>query len=217
MKKMTLEEKVKMARESKFSMPREVSCQKTFLPEGMWAYVFRHTQWGELGRLLILPHPSGQTQFTCEVAGDPNDPITMKRREILEPITKGMLEKMNMICGKGSGDPQAYSLSKEKHVIKSDVMPCEKCGAPTAMLILAEDAVTTDRLEDYARLMYEKIKELDVHTWVIGAEKEVFTNGDFAGESLALKVWPSREQAKVILSTDLNLQLDVLMQKHCRS
>ncbi len=216
MKKATLEEKVKLARESNFSMPREVSCQKTLLPEGIWAYVFRHTQLGELGRLLLLPHSSGQTQFSCEVVGSPDDPLTLKRREILEPITRSMLEKMEMICGNSSGTSQAYSLGKEHHLIKSEVMPCEKCNVPTAMLILAPDAFTADRLEDYARLMYEKVKELNVPTWIVGAEKEIIINGDAVGEALVLKVWPKREKAKIIPSSDLNPQLDALMQEHCR-
>ena len=211
----SLEEKVRRAKANKFSMPADVSCQKTLLPEGRWAYIFRHDRLGELGRLLILAHGNDQSQFLCEVAGEPDDPITQKRREILEPITRDILDKMALICGKGTGEPEPHTLSKQQHVIKSEWIPCCHCQTPTALLIFAPDAFTADRLEDYARLMYAKVKELNVLTWVVGAEKEVINNGDPVGESLILKIWPVREQAKIILSTEFNPQLDVLMQSHC--
>lgn len=215
MKKRGLKAKVQQAKQANFSLPAEVSSQKIFLPEGIWAYVFHHTQLGELGRLLLLPHPSGQTQFACEVAGEPDDPMTQQRQAILEPITKALLEKMEMICGKGQGSPRPYSLSKAQQVIKSEIIPCDQCGEPTAILILAPDALTADRLEDYARRMYAKVKAMNVPTWIVGAEKETMINRMPCGEALVLKVWPKREAAKVISSTVLNPQLDELMQKHC--
>ena len=94
-------------------------------------------------------------------------------------------------------------------------MPCDRCGAPTAMLIIAPDAITADRLEDYARKMFSKVKELAIPAWVVGAEREVKVNDTLVGEALIMKIWPERKKAKVMLSTELNLQLDELMERHC--
>ncbi|PIR10220.1 MAG: hypothetical protein COV52_09685 [Gammaproteobacteria bacterium CG11_big_fil_rev_8_21_14_0_20_46_22] len=215
MNKDSLDEKVRRAKATPFLLPKEVSLKKTLLPDNVWTYVFRHNQLGELGRLVILPHPNGQSQFVCEVSGDPDDPMTQKRRTILEPITRELIGKMENICGQGTGETQPYTLQKQHHLVKSEVMPCERCGAPTAMLIIAPDAMTADRLEDYARKMFSQVKELNVPTWVVGAEREVKVDGALAGEALIMKVWPERVEAKLMLSTELNFQLDGLMEKHC--
>ena len=79
----------------------------------------------------------------------------------------------------------------------------EKCKATTAMLIMA-NAHTEDQLEDYARLMFTQVKELNVPTWVVCYEKEVVINGEKCGKSIVLKMWPRREAARVMLSTELN-------------
>ncbi len=56
MGKMSLEEKMRKAKATPFSLPKEVGLKKTLLPNGVLAYVFHHNQLGELGRLVILPH-----------------------------------------------------------------------------------------------------------------------------------------------------------------
>lgn len=56
MRNLSLEEKVKQARAIPFRLPPKVSFQKTLLPEGRWAYVYRHEELGNLGRMVLLPH-----------------------------------------------------------------------------------------------------------------------------------------------------------------
>lgn len=214
MKRKDLDKMIEKAKVG-FSLPPEVTFNKTMLPSGVWAYVFRHSTLGELGRLVLLPH-GDQTQFSCEVAGDPNDPMTNKRREILEPITKDMLERVGDIFGSGTGKPKPYTPQKDNVVIKSSLMPCEKCGKPAAMMIIAPDAFSAGDLADYARLMHTKVQELNVPTWVVGAEKEIIKNGEPMGEALVLKIWPEHEDAKVILSPEFNAMLDVCMTTHCK-
>lgn len=216
MHKRSLSEKLRRAKQTPFSLPPGVTMQKTLLPEGFWAYIFRHAQLGELGRLLILPQ-GDQTQFVCEVSGYPNDPMTVKRQKILEPITQELIAKMASICGHGMDTPVPYSLKPQSHQIKFEIMPCEQCGTPAACLILAPDVFTIDGLEDYARLAYAKVQELKVPSWIIGAEKEVSIHGDLAGEALTLKIWPYREEARTLSSLELNPQLDELIKKHCNS
>jgi hypothetical protein len=90
------------------------------------------------------------------------------------------------------------------------VMPCAKCGAITAMLIFA-DGDEESQLEDYARLMFAKVYELNVPTWIVGRERVIRTGG----KTLVLKIWPAREAARIIPSTELNPLLDELMETHC--
>ena len=59
-------------------------CRKSRLPSG-WAYVFRHTELGLLGGLVLQSLSSGHCQVSCEVAGDPADPLTARRRQVLDP------------------------------------------------------------------------------------------------------------------------------------
>jgi hypothetical protein len=72
-----------------FSLPPNVSFRKERLSYG-WAYVFRHTELGELGRILLQGRPDGQTHVTCEVVGVPDDPMTAQRAAIFEPLSRKM-------------------------------------------------------------------------------------------------------------------------------
>lgn len=208
------EEITKSLRDNPIFLPVDIKMQKTMTPEGHFAYVFRHQRLGELGRMIIVPHSSGQTQWVSEIVGDPDDPMTRKRKEVLVPILQNLYRRADEIFGTATGQLKTYNSHSERHLIKSMVMPCEKCNAPTAMLIMA-NADTDDQLEDYARLMFSQVKELDIPTWVVGYEKEVCVNGEKCGESLVLKIWPTREEARIMLSTELNPILDELMDTHC--
>lgn len=213
MNKHTLDEKIKKAREL-FSLPQDITSTKTQLSNGRFAYVFRHVTLGELGRLLILPHSSGESQFSVEVSGDPDDPMTKKRQEMLGPISSEILETMAMICGRGKGKPEPYQTPEQKHEIGCEEIPCETCGALVAILVLSE-ADTVAGLEDYARMMHTIIKEKNVPTWVIGREKEVKIKGRYAGLALSMKIWPERGAAQELISTEFNLLLDELIDTHC--
>jgi len=215
MRKKSLGEMVEAARSTKFSLPHEVSCKKHLLPNGKCGYVFRHSELGELGRILILPHGT-QSQICCEVVGDQEDPMTEKRKSILEPITKDIAEKMTGICGEGAGKPKPYIAPTEQHVVQSMVYPCEICRAVTSMLIFAPDADTKGRLEDYARMMYSKVKELNVPSWVVGTETEFIVNGEDLRQSLVLKIHPKREEARIMIPDELMDKIDKLMNTHCQ-
>ena len=100
-------------------------------------------------------------------------------------------------------------------IVKSEMMPCNTCGAPTAMMIIAPDANTASSLECYAEVMLGNAQEWKVPTWVVGFEKEVLVDGKLAGEALVLKLWPVRGVAKIIYSTELNAIFSELMENHC--
>ena len=64
---------------SPFTLPKEVSFRKERLSYG-WAYIFRHTQLGDLGRIVLQGRSDGRTHVTCEVSGDADDPNLPKYR-----------------------------------------------------------------------------------------------------------------------------------------
>jgi len=49
------------------------------------------------------------------------------------------------------------------------VIPSAKCGTITTMFIFADNDEES-QLEYYARLMFAKVKELNVPTWVVGSK-----------------------------------------------
>jgi hypothetical protein len=220
MKKKSLTEMIEASKNAKVSLPRNIKSHKQLLPNGMWSYVFRHDDFGELGRILIMSN-GAQSQICCEVVGDPNDPMTEKRLAIFEPIAKELTKRMNSICGNGEGEgegiPRPYTSPIEKQLIKSMVYPCDTCKAITAMLIFAGDADDKARLEDYARIMYPKIKKLNVPTWVVGRETENIVKGKDLRKSLVLKVHPKREETKIMTPDDLMDVVDKLMETHCNN
>ncbi len=213
--KKSLAEMVEAARFSKFDLPPDITMSKELLSNNRWAYVFRHLEMGNLGRILLLPHSSGQTQITCEVSGDPDDPMTIKRREILEPISMSIVSKMTEICGDGVGVVEAYNSPKEACCVQCVIHPCDNCGKPAALLVFAEEANNNGELEDYARMMHSKIKELAVPTWIIGEEHENIVNGEDLRKSLVLKIYPTREEARTMTPDDVMDSVELLTSRHC--
>ena len=198
----------------KFPLPPEISFSKEVLPEGYQAYVFRHESIGELGRLVITPH-GDQCQFNCEVVGDADDPMTEKRRAIIEPILKGLCSKVSEITGDSDDPVQKYNVAPQRNRIESQVFPCKKCGKPTGMMIIAPQAITAGELEDFARIMYPEVKKMNVPTWVVGHGIEVNIKGISLGQYLALKIWPKREAARIMLSNEFDSIIDALILDHC--
>ena len=154
---------------SGFQLPKGVSFRKERV-SGSWVYVFRQTQLGDLGRIVLQGRPDGRTHVTCEVAGDPADPMTEKRAAIFKPLGTELARQLDIATG-GTGEEKwvsppprpAESLKR----VATKLMQCERCGAPVALLIFADDATDRGGLEDYARLMYPKVVELNLPTWVI--------------------------------------------------
>ena len=61
------------------------------------------------------------------------------------------------------------------------------CNAFVAMLVFADDTLSPDRLEDYARLMYREVARRNLPAWVIGAPLEGSIPGFLIGESLSFR------------------------------
>ena len=153
-------------------LPPGVSSQKERHASG-WVYVFRHTELGQLGRILLQGRADGQTQVTSELAGEPDDPMTQKRAAIFKPLALELTQRMGAVLGDagsgGWGEPPSRPPGTPI-TIPCEHVRCERCQAHVAMLIFAEQATDQGGLEDAARLMYPTMRQLNVPTWVIGTQ-----------------------------------------------
>ena len=139
---------------------------------GAWAYVFRRRVLGELGRILLQELDDGRCHISCEVVGDPSDPMTTQRTAIFQPLGLELTRQMEAAMGTTPEearpvDPPAR-VPEAKEVIESKIIPCERCGSVVAMLIFAPKATDPGRFEDYARKVYPQYNRLNVPTWIIG-------------------------------------------------
>lgn len=192
-----------------FKLPKKITVNKSMLPNGGWAYTFRHNKHGNLGRIL-LQGVGGQTHISCEVAGDPDDPMTKTRLDILKPLADELTGKMELLTGKGRPVPPPPRPTEPKEVVEAKIMQCLQCEANVAMLIFAEDN-DIGSLEDAARLMYHKYSKLDIPTWIIGPME-----GDGPQYPAdILKVWPSREPIIRMSPEEFNPQIEILQEGHC--
>ncbi len=156
-----------------FSLPPEISFTKQSTHGGM-VYQFRHQSLGDLGRLVLQDRADGQCRITCEVVGDPDDPMTQKRSALFLPLGKQLtaaLEAATRAKGRPPiGTPvQMKTPPASMERIPSTQIPCERCGKVAAHLIFADYAREVGGLEDCARKMYSIYKKVNVPTWVIGA------------------------------------------------
>ncbi|MCB0094246.1 MAG: hypothetical protein KDE46_00945 [Caldilineaceae bacterium] len=200
-----------------FHLPADISFRKESLSSG-WAYVFRHAEIGELGRIVIQGRLDGQSHITCEVVGDPQDPMTKQREAIFKPLGLELVQQMERAMGieepttaQWVEPPARPAEPLEK--IASTLMQCETCGANVALLIFADNAQDVSGLEDYARLMYPQVAKLNIPTWVIGPP---------SGKGLPhkqpsdmLKIWPEREPVFQSCPDDFNPIIEKLMATHC--
>jgi hypothetical protein len=213
-RKKELNKKIVRAREG-FSLPSEISSRKEILDEGVYAFVFRHNELGDLGRILVFPHPNGESQFNSEVLGDKDDPMIHKRREIFEPIANDIIERISSQMSEGTGQtvPNPYN---QRQMIPSTVFPCDKCGQIVGMMVVDQEAFTKADLETLATLMYTTAREQNIPTWVVGHEKEITLNGEKMSESLMMKIYPQKEEPKIMTSKDFDIMIDILINNHCK-
>ena len=199
-----------------FSLPPGITCTQKIIDNNKYSYVFRHNRLGEIGRLIVLPCSYGSSEWIYEVVGDPDDPMTNKRKEIFDPTARSLIKMSKEMFGEDIANLKpSFITPKETAIIKAEMMPCNKCATTVAAMILASDAYTVDQLEDYARMAFAKIKELNVPTWIVGAEQMVLINGNMVEESLVLKVWPQREPARIIYPMELHRIFSQLKKNHC--
>lgn len=195
-----------------FKLPDDIS----FKRDGN-EYIFRHKTMGELGKLVVTGLGKN-THFATFVSGEPEDPQTKKRQEILEPITSAMIAEVEKktnskeVVGINSNS-FTPKVTKELYNLAAKHIPCAKCNKIVGHIIFADDATSEGMFEDYYRIAYPKIKEYNVETWIIGKEeftpvKEII--------SYTKKVWPQKESAVKMRFEKFNSILNDLHFKHCK-
>ncbi len=201
---------------SPFQLPPGVTFSKQRLGDN-WAYVFRHQGLGELGRIVLQVRSDGQCQISCEVVGEPTDPMTIRRAEIFGPLGIALSDRIAAATGPLSG--VAYSpwplLSPPtpKEMIKSKLIPCERCGTMVAILIFAPEATDPGRFEDYARKMYAQYTHLNLPTWIIGPSLGSGPPMDRPAD--IFKVWPERIPMERLRPAEFNPLINQLATRHC--
>ena len=203
-------------RQRDLRLPPGVSMQQEPLPSG-WAYVFRHTELGLLGRLVLHGLSSGHCQVSCDVAGDPADPLTAKRRAVLEPVTTALVQRLEAQTATLQGTPWGTpppSPPTHRRVIESKLIQCMRCDAGVALLIFADETTEHGGLEEYARLMYQQMLTTNLPTWVIGPPRGEEPLPERPADML--HVWPRREPVRRMRPDAFNPIIEALARAHCR-
>ena len=197
-----------------FQLPPEVTMRKE--PFGAtFMYVFRHNKLGDLGRIVVQGQPNGETKFTSELSGGPDDAMHKHRKAIFEPLSLEVMAFVEKQLGKKSRSEKPRRAGPAtRHVVANKTMTCSTCNQPTAFLIFANEWKNEGDLEDTARVMYYQIRELNVPTWVIG---EISGAGNPLDNSTIIKkVWPQREAMFESSPREFNAMLEGLDDEHCR-
>jgi hypothetical protein len=199
-----LQDLYEQGRHNSIDLPDGVTSEMSHSYDGDIIYSFHHVKLGEIGRIIVLSQGSN-TNICYEVCGDQDDEITQKRREIFSPVAKQIADASDKILGPGITSVSPYDINHGNGVVASKVFPCEICNQPTSMMIEADDAITEGELQHYASMMRSNIKRFNIPTWVVGKEIEItLSNGSKTGKSLIMKVWPSKEQAKIMYAEEFN-------------
>ncbi|AGG88987.1 hypothetical protein RHOFW510R12_02500 [Rhodanobacter sp. FW510-R12] len=195
-------------------LPPDVSFHRDPLPDGI-AYVFRHAELGELGRLRVTGTASGETCVVTDIAGDEREAMFAQRRAILEPLSHQIVTALESIRGPSSTPPPPLAA---KHSLPGGTIPveevrCDRCGAWVALLVFAEGATDHGRFEDVARQMYPHYAVTTVPTYIIGPEQGS-TPANF--RAAILKVWPQREPITTLTPDQFRSRITRLLTGHCR-
>jgi hypothetical protein len=198
-----------------FCLPSEVTVSRDSVSDGV-AYVFRHRRLGLLGRLVATDYPGQQTLLNAEVAGDESDPMIAERRAILEPLIEQL--EATMATRLGQNLPPRLPATPVRvagpttHRIPAQLLQCRRCNAAVGHLIFVEDASLT--LDDHARLMYQRIQDLRLPTWIIGPPPGPGEPTDQPAE--ILKVYPVREPPQRLSPEVFRALIDPLTDQHCQ-
>ena len=141
-------------------------------------YTFRHQAWGELGRIIIEGTPDGQCSITADVVGDPADPMTAKRSKIFRPLSEQLTSALEAVLGNrgtGMAVPPRPTESGQPEPIAHTIVPCDLCGKG-GHISVADRARTEAEMEDYARKMFPRYKDVNLPTWIIGSPMGVSTD-----------------------------------------
>ena len=70
-----------------------------------WAYFLQHRVLGELGYILLQKLDDGCCHISCEVVGDPSDPMTTQRAAIFKPLGLELTRQIEAAFGTTPEEP----------------------------------------------------------------------------------------------------------------
>ncbi len=150
--------------------------------------------------------------MSYEVAGSPQDPMTVKRREIIEPLHKQIMQKMDDTLGGGPENVPAPPRPPEpQECVVSKLIPCPRCNKGVAFLVFADHARNAGEMEDYARKMFDEVARINLPTFVIRTIDE--NRADLPAE--IMKIWPDRGPAQCMTVDEFNGIIDGIVLAHC--
>jgi hypothetical protein len=142
--------------------------------------------------------------------------MTEQRAVIFKPLGLELASQLDRATGSTGKEVLPPTRPREPlQRVATKLMPCEICGAIVALLIFADEAKDRGGLEDYARLMYPKVVQLNVPTWVIGPPIDTEPKPESSAD--ILKVWPERESICRLRPDEFNPMIEELATTHCRS
>ncbi len=201
-----------------YNLPEGITLERSDLEDGGYAYAVFDKDLGDLGRILLQGVGNGQTHISMEISGDLHDPMTQKRKAILEPIGQKIISLMSDKVSEALDDgetlvsiPSVSPGQIEKVQLKID--RCEKCGEPCSMLIFAPEAKGQDAFDNYSEKLQHKYTGEDVPTWIIGAVAEGHPQDTPA--CYVLKVWPEKEEIQPFTPDQLNPAIEEAGRTHC--
>jgi hypothetical protein len=87
-----------------FKLPEGITFRKKALAQG-FAYVFRHKELGDIGRIVLSNRPDDRCQLSCEVAGNPEGPMTATRKALRRPRRDVTPVEVAPACYRSPGNP----------------------------------------------------------------------------------------------------------------
>ena len=200
-------------------LPPNVSFSRDPVPNGI-AYVFRHAELGELGRMIVTGTPTDETCIVSEISGFESEPMFARRREIFEPLSLELTAALESIGGSGRAVPLPPPYQHTGGTVPVEEVLCERCGQRVALLVFASGATDAGRFEDYARGMYAHYSATTLPTYIIGPELGTVSdrrNGASPKNYRAaiMKVWPEREAIQTLTPDQFRPRIDQLLRNHC--
>ncbi len=204
------------------SLPAGVTCIEKHTDDCS-ALVYRDEVLGELG-MIVVRDDQERCQIFYALAGDPNDPMTAKRKEIFEPLCLNISNTMLLAFGQGDQehplnpsprqqmfDNTYYKeIQDNRETIDTQQIKCLYCQSAVALVIFGDGARKTGDFEDCARKLFADYRELNVPTWVIAAANRRKDNARWK----VLKVWPQREPIQTLTFKIFNDTLSQLQKNH---